>query len=159
MTSLHIRGSVCYEGLILSRLENPSICSVAIVLDTQTNAGDFDTSEVYKSYSDYPYKALYCHRNLKYITRYKVLWFRRFKIPLGKLRTNVSGSATTITTQTTSQNTHEHFEVNIPLNITTTYKHSDGILQDITDTSLHVIAVANNDRTFIVYQSRVRFVG
>lgn len=127
-----------------------SIVKIALVLDQQTNATQLSAEDVYVDADN-----VECQfRELEYAQRFRVLWSTQ--LTLGDTVAATDGANTCSITGSLKP-----FSVYKTINIPVSFVANGGNVADIMDNSLHVIAVTSAPATtdYIVYQSRVRFVG
>jgi len=128
---------------------------IAVVLDTQTNAAQLNSEDVFSLQAA---TATFCplaFRNLQYSKRFKVLWMKRFALD----NPNLTYDGTNIEQAGTKP---YYFTVNLPnLNIRVETKGTSANVTDIIDNSLHIIGFTSSTNMVptLYYQSRVRFVG
>lgn len=127
---------------------------LAVVHDTQTNAAQLNSEDVFKNIIGTGAGGASCMRNLLYSKRFNVLWSKVVRCPVPWAAwdgTNIEKGGTAV-----------NFSCNLPnLNIRVECKGTSANVTDIVDHSLHFIGFsAGADGTpKIDYASRVRFVG
>jgi len=126
---------------------------IALVQDCQTNGAQLNSEDVFVNPGGTPMSASLL-RNLQYTSRFKVLdstqlTFQPFPI------WNASATTADVVGQSMP------FKLSWNGDMPTNYTGTTAVVGAIQDNSLHVVAFTNNvDNTpFLVYNSRVRFVG
>jgi len=155
ITSVHVQGQVSRQNRNnQTEIGDANFVKIALVLDTQTNAAQLNSEDVFTS----PGSGALAFKNLQYAKRFKILHQETIAVPAGAPSWN--GVADELETGGTSC----PFQINKKLNIPVLCKGTSANVSDITDNSLHMIAMANLSAASasgieIVYTSRVRFVG
>lgn len=142
LKSVHVRGTV--QNI------STEACNVRILLvhDTQTNAAQMDGSDVLE-----PKTAnigIYAFRDLEYSTRFRILHDEIINVTPQPWQ-GASSTQTDIPTK--------FFSINKKLNVKVTTVGSSATVAGISDHSLHIVAVAQNNFCELTYYSRVRFQG
>lgn len=131
----------------------PSIIHVALVLDTQTNGVQLNAEDVYVDANHVEVN----FRNLQYKDRFRVLKSKYLVVgDAVSMRDDAAGPPCTASIAGSLR----RFYFGLKCNIKVHFSANAGTVADITDNSLHIIAVSSQgaiDQMF--YQSRVRFVG
>ncbi len=155
MLSLFVNGSItCNVQTNVTVPDNPSICYVAIVLDTQANGTALNSEDVYINPSGSAQLASSPLRNLQYSKRFKVLKTIRRKMPPPTLTwdgTNMEQSGQIV-----------QFNCFIPLHgMIVNFTGTTETVANIVDNALHVIAFSNNIGMVpqLNYNARLRFRG
>lgn len=130
---------------------------VALVLDTQTNAAQLSSENVYNATTSHASTAL---RNLEYSKRFKVLALERFRLPSPNTVQTAAGTAA-------SPEQHYPFQMYKKLNLPVTFNSgTTADIANVVDNSLQLIAVCDNaggaasgNFSRLLYKTRVRYVG
>jgi len=122
---------------------------VLIVWDKQTNGVQLNSEDVLQ---DAAFDDVNSLRNAQYMRRFQVLYDQTFE--LGPLTAGTDG-ANTISQAGPTKRFDFYKKINIPVNFTGTTAD----IANITDNSIHVMAIASGGSCTIGYQARVRFVG
>jgi len=153
--SLFIRGQVQFPKTInLTAAIDCKPIFLAVVLDTQTNAAQLNSEDVFKNAIATGAGGSCVMRNLQYSKRFKVLWSKVLTCPPPPITydgTNIEQGGTA-----------RPFAVNLPnLNIRVETKGTSANVTDIVDNSIHVIgfSAGASGAPTIDYFSRIRFVG
>ena len=144
--SAEVRGSVTMATL--TTVIVPTKVRIIMVLDTQTNATQLNSEDVFLPATNVE-DAL---RNLEYISRFKVYYDKVFTLKAG------SGGNTAAGTYALSGD-RQNFHIFKKLNYDQTHTGNTKELSSITDKSLHIICFCDGAATTLKYESRVRFVG
>ncbi len=125
---------------------------VALVLDTQTNAAQLNSEDVFDNHPGLALGACVPMRNMQLAKRFKVLKRQVFAFPQVALSwdgTNMEQNGSRMS-----------FQWNVDLNnIAVNYTGTTEAIANITDNSLHIIAYDNTGLSSLAYGSRLRFVG
>lgn len=164
ITSVHVQGAVYRQNRNgQTEFGDANWVKIALIQDTQTNAAQLNSEDVFKSIGS----GALAFKNLQYAKRFKILHQETVAVPAGcgawKLASQDLMTGT-FTGSYDTAGTAVPFSFNKKLNIPVLCKGTSANVSDITDNSLHMIAMSNlsaaNDSGIeIVYQSRVRFVG
>lgn len=150
MRSIELRGRV--GALNLADDADPPASytvRVLLVLDTQTNGAQLNSEDVLLDQGGTKYLD---NRNLQYSSRFRILWDKYFTIePFHAMADGANTGAFSMKDQI--------FRVYRKLNIPVNYTGTTEAIANITDNSLHVIALGNNANAFVEWVSRLRFVG
>lgn len=127
---------------------------VAVVLDTQTNAAQLNSEDVYTNPSADASGLTGALRNLSFGSRFRILKLQHFDFP----PMTMSYDGTNIE-QSGQQKTFRWFIPlkDLPINFNST-SASAGVAQ-VQDNSIHVIAFTTSAITALCYNARLRFVG
>ncbi len=154
MKTIQIEGIVTVAAQVNQVLQDTApLVYIALVLDTQTNAAQLNSEDVFKNESAQPYLAASVMRNPLQMARFKVL--KKWRFPLQEVAAVYDG------TNIETGGFTKPFKVYKKLDIPVLFKANAGTVADIVDNSLHVVAYCN-DLTVgpqISYNARVRFVG
>jgi len=136
----------------------PQICTafVALVLDTQSNAAQCTSDQVFKNGTADVYGIPCPLRNLLYASRFKVLKTGVFDLNPVSITSN--GAADTFSWCAKQQ----HFNWYLPLDLVVNFNSgTNASIANVVDNSLHVIAFcdSNYNAPKLTYQARIRFVG
>lgn len=136
--------SVHVHGIITSYTPNDRIVRVVLVRDKQTNGAQFNAEDVLLPTTGT--NDVNAFRNLDFIKRFDVL-------------KDLTIVVNTNHAQAGAISTMRHFKIDVPLNVEVDHRGGTDSVTDITDNSLHLLAVTNgNDMTY-KYVARTRFVG
>lgn len=129
---------------------------IALVLDTQTNAAQLNSEDVFVNPGAGSALAASPLRNMSYTERFKVLKVKRLRIP--PLMMTYDG------TNIEQQGINLPWSMFVKLGGLQTKFQSGtttGYVGTIVDNSLHLIAYSNNTTTapFMTYNARLRYVG
>lgn len=127
-----------------------SICMVAIVQDTQTNAAQLNAEDVYSTAG----VDAFALRVLEFRSRFKVLW--RHSVVMNDLATITDG-ANTGSIVGPMKKWQKMIKLNVP--VTFVAGAGAGTIADFRDNSFHVIACSTGADDTIAYNVRTRFVG
>lgn len=145
VTRLTIRGEV--DVAAVGILSPARLIRIAIVQDTQTNGAQFNSEDVYTAAGQFHDS----FRNLQFSKRFRVL-----KDVLITLRPTIGagdGAA-----NDTGAFTHP-FKFDIPLKMQVIHSGSTNVIANVTDNSLHLMAIASSGTATLNYNCRIRFVG
>lgn len=151
MLSVHLRGSILFQQTAAS-VQTADWVRILLVLDTQTNAAQFNAEDVLDdNFTDADLK-ITAFRNLEYTSRFKVLAERTVRKPAAMAYngTNMLGMNASVPWKI-----DRNFKGGIPVLCTGTA----GTVANIVDNSLHILAISVNSGNLLRYCSRVRFVG
>lgn len=125
------------------------VVRVLVVLDKQTNGVQLNSEDVLADSAGVDVLSMV---NLQHSRRFRILWDRTFVLQPATAQTDGANTASIA---------HEgkYFSIVKNLNIPVTFDGTTDDIANITDNSLHVIAIANGGAPTLAYQSRVRFVG
>lgn len=153
--SLHVRGHIKQASQAdQTAADTPQGVFVACVLDTQTNAAQLNSEDVFKNPSGSTNLADHPFRNLQYSRRFKILWSKHIVFQGHQMvydGTNIEQAGI-----------RRGFEFNLPnLNIKVQTKGTSANVTDIVDNSIHMIAYSTSiePQSLIEYNARIRFVG
>jgi len=155
VTSVHVQGAVYRQNRnAQAEVGDANFVKIALVLDTQTNAAQLNSEDVFISAGS----GALAFKNLQYAKRFKILHQETIDVQPGA----PSWNGTAAQLETGGYNCS--FQINKKLNLPVLCKGTSANVTDITDNSLHMIAMANLSAANasgieIVYSSRVRFVG
>jgi len=155
--SVAIRGVICEAALEDANLLVANEYFIALVQDTQTNGAQLNSEDVYKNIMGGSIGGTSMLRELQFQTRFKVLATRHLTRPVRTITTDTSGN-----TSFEAVGTCVKFSMYKKLNMPITFKGTTGIIANVVDNSLHIIAVCLNSANvapLISYSSRVRFMG
>jgi len=117
---------------------------VAMVLDTQTNGAQCDSELIFKNLSGYATSAVVPLRNLLYSKRFRVLKSQIFDL----------------TAPAVGYGAMRSFEWFAPMELPVNFTASDtGVVGNIVDNSIHMVAYATRTGATLEYNSRIRFQG
>lgn len=150
--SIHFRG-VIREPAQTNQVATDVISTyfVAIVQDTQTNAAQLNSEDVFTNPGASSSFATSPLRNLQYSKRFKVLKWWRGSLPVP--------SVTYDGTNVEQTGTEKLLQCDIPCNIRVNTKGTSANVTDIVDNSLHVIGFSSQATAQLGYNCRIRFMG
>ncbi len=128
---------------------------VALVLDTQTNGAQLSSENVFANLSAVQLAGAAPHRNMEFLSRYKVMKVVKMRAPSSTAFTDGTNTGTIAGYQLP-------FSIKMALNLPVNFNSADGGgIQDINDNSLHVIAWTSSTTLtpLMTYGCRVRFLG
>jgi len=153
--SVHMRGKV-QVSTSESGAGPPAdvICRLLIVQDTQTNASELNAEDV--MLVNATASSVYSMRNLQEVTRFKILWDKRIRIPVSAASMNEGAI-----------NLFANANVSIPFSFDYNFTTPVGVncvgttatVAAISDNSIHVIGVASSALVTLEYKTRIRFTG
>jgi len=140
--------NISVKGMVTSPVAGysgePVRVFVAMVLDTQSNGAQLDSEAVFKNTGGIAATAPMPLRNLLYAKRFRVLKSQVFDL-------------TSPAANIGQQRSFEWFvPMDLPINFT---GGTDGIVGNIVDNSIHMIAYASRTGTGLEYNARCRFQG
>ncbi len=151
--SIHIKG-VLGAAVQESQTTPPSdiFARLVLVVDTQTNGAQLTATDVMDGGQT---NDVLSFRNLQFTKRFKVIWDRTFVIKRPNTNegaANLFASASVVTGS---------FKINHAFKggLSVTMSGTTADIANVTDNSIHMIAVADSTAGLISYQSRIRFVG
>ncbi len=157
MISLHIRGLITVaKQNTQTDLNEIEEVFIAIVLDTQTNAAQFNSENVYINKAASGILATNLLRNLQFSKRFRILKIKKFM--MGQVSATNVGAATTIEIAGTKR----AFKMDIKLNgLKVNYSGTTETIANIVDNSIHVLAFVDSTQRapLLHYNARLRFVG
>lgn len=145
--SVTVKGQVALPAAADISVSGPVF--IALVLDQQTNGAQFNAEDVYEQ--PLANQAVSVFRNLEYTGRFRVLATKRIDL-------NPSGGAGNGTTNNRVE-TSKAFSFYRKLNIPVRYTGTGATVANITDNSLHLMAIGQSTAIEIAWASRVRFIG
>ncbi len=155
MQSLEIQGRVQTAAKInQTAADLAPTCFVAVVHDSQTNAAQLNSEDVFINGGANANLAAMPQRNLQFIDRFRVL--KQWRVSFPTPDAVYDGTNIEIAGQS------KYFNWRIPLkNMKVTFKGTTETVANITDNSLHVVAFCDNVGAApkLSYQSRLRFTG
>lgn len=152
--SIHIRGWVGVPAIEAQTAPiSDQVCRIALVWDTQTNGAQLTATSVFDGGLT---EDLHAFRNLQFTKRFKVLWDKTFKVPVGTANMAQGGI-----------DLFAHALIRIPFKFNKTFKTPISVtmsgtsadIANVTDNSIHMIGVGTHSTTDLTYQCRIRFVG
>ncbi len=147
--NIHLRGNVEFAAIDdAGSIAGPAIVRVAVIWDTQTNAGQENSEDVFLAATNVEH----AYRNLQFSKRFRVLMDRSFTL---NLTAAAAGTAITVDSGGVARTFTMDKTVNIPVE----HKATTAVVGSVVDNSIHVIAFASRSGVNLSYQSRVRFVG
>lgn len=151
INAVHLQGHVLFADQDISTPGTNPYVRIFLVLDTQTNATQMNSEDLLQDPSDADLDAC-AFRNLEYSGRFRVLKEVYVKKPMAP---SVWDGTSSLVAGTLTP-----FEMHVKCNIVTHFVSSTPSVADISDNSLHVIAVGTNGISATLrYISRVRFFG
>lgn len=142
---LHVKGDL--HAVATTTLSTTNIVRILIVQDTQTNGAQLKSEDVLTAVTH----AYHAFPNLKFSKRFKICkdhtFMMRPTIAAGESSSKGTGPFTSRFDWT--------FKMNMPVIHSGT---GDGIA-NVTDNSLHLIAIGSDSGAVLSYESRIRFVG
>jgi len=149
LVSVLIKGHFEWKNFASATDKYGEITRILLVLDTQTNAAQFNAEDVLDNNHPFPINA---PRNLEYTHRFKVLSDKIYKQP-------PMGFAATGTDEFVKQPFELFYKFKRPVKVLT--RTTGATVSAINDNSLHVIAFCSRGSSHcnMRYTSRVRFVG
>lgn len=128
---------------------------LCLVLDTQTNAAQLTATDVMKTVTADELS----FRNLQNVSRFRVLWDRKWKLSVSSSGMN-EGAANLFATgaqRSAIMIFNKRFKTPIPV----LYNSSatDGTISTVQDNSLHIIGVASDGNAFLEMVTRIRYTG
>ncbi len=127
-------------------------CRLMVVLDTQTNGAQLNSEDVLLDGAGEDWLS---HRNLQYTGRFRTLVDKFYVLPM--IVNNDNNAQPTTISEIAGR---RYFTIYKNLDIPVTFSGPNADIANITDNSLHVIAVASSGSSAnLSYQARVRFVG
>jgi len=155
--SVQVTG-VVYNATIEATANPPVPCTafVALVLDTQSNAAQCTSDQVFKNVSAVETGIPAPLRNLLYATRFKVLKTGVFDLNPVSITTN--GVADTFSWPAVQRTFNWYLPMDLVINFNSGTTAS---IANVVDNSLHMIAFCdyNTNSPKITYNARIRFVG
>lgn len=155
MKNVFVTGSV-NGSTLTDQADAVSNCTVhiALVLDTQTNATQLSSEQVFKNPMADARSAAYVLRNKQYTSRFQVLDRVTLTTPMQTMSTDAANT-------TTIAGYKVPFKLGKKINIPVFFSNTTGNVSTITDNSLHIIAYADNVESTpkLTYNSRVNFEG
>jgi len=155
MNHISIQGTVkCNPQADQTAGSEPTICMIALVLDTQTNGALLNSEDVFVNPGANAQTAAQPFRNLQYTKRFKV-------IKKVMVHFDAPAYATYDGTNIESGGQTRAFEIHAPLNIVTQYKGTTETIANIVDNSLNIVAFCSNTEQGpdLYYNARLRFTG
>lgn len=133
--------------------DNSCLVYIAMVQDMQTNGAQLNSEDVFTNPAANINTCTAPFRNLEQVSRFKVLAKRTLKIE----NPNMTYDGTNIEVN----GTNTPFSMYVPMNMPIVFKGTTGVIANVSDNSVHMIAYANNlDLAPIIdYNARCRFVG
>ncbi len=128
---------------------------VAIVLDTQTNGAQMNSEDCFKNSGAIALMASNPMKNLLFGKRFRI-------IKMKKMTLNLASASTSAVNNFNINGTQRQFNLFAKLNMQVQFNAgTTGVVANVIDNSLHVIAFANTVLTAptIQYQARIRFQG
>lgn len=158
--SIFVNGVIRWEGQNNSTNANdPPIVFIALVLDTQTNAVQLNSEDVFINPSGDTRLSSSPMRNLQFIDRFKVLQMTQVRTP------QPSMAFTGIPTEFVTNSLLFPFKFFQSLkDMPVTFKGNEPGIVNVTDNSLHIVAFASSSgdtsqEVLMSYNSRFRFTG
>ncbi len=152
LKSIHIRGFL--ETAVQESQATPLsdiLCRIVLVHDTQTNGAQLTATEVMDAGGTDDINSF---RNLGFTNRFKVLHDKTHRI----LRNNTNEGAVNLFA---SASTTYPFTINktfkVPINVLMSDTGAD--IANVTDNSIHMIAITTSTASLMNYQCRLRFTG
>ncbi len=157
MKSIYIVGLInCAKQAAQSSGDNATNIFIALVLDTQTNAAQLASENVFANPGGTALLGTTPFRNLRFTQRFKVLKTMNFTMSNSNLANDTGATGGVI-----AQGLERRFKMFVNLNVVTNFTASTESVVDIPDTSLHFIAWCSDTGLApkLSYSSRLRFVG
>jgi len=140
--NISVKGTVTVPVEFVSA--EPIRVFVAMVLDTQTNGGQCDSELIFKNQHGSAATAVVPLRNLLYSKRFRVLKSQVFDL----------------TSPAVGYGCQRSFEWFTPMELPVNFTAGDtGIVGNIVDNSIHMVAYATRTGAYLQYNSRARFQG
>ena len=152
--SAYVNGVVNFEGQS-DQADLPEGLTVALwlVMDMQTNGAQLNSENVFTNPSGNANCNVAAFRDLQYIRRFKVLDKQVIEFP------PIPGGTDGTDTNSTA-GCHKTFKLSYQKPFLVNFTGTSGNVSTVSDTSLHVIAIANRSSAATVsYNSRIRFRG
>jgi len=150
MKSIEIRGTVDHAvKQDQADIPNTVYIRVSLVLDKQTNGFSMGSEDYYQDTAGLDFLSL---RNPTKSSRFVTLWDRTFTL-------TVSAAGTDGNNTNSAGYGGKSFHIFKRFNIPVEFYANNGTIADITNNSLHMLAIANSTTANMSYQSRVTFVG
>lgn len=151
MTSIHLKGFLSTIALEAQTAPlNDIICRLVLVHDTQTNGAQLTATDVMDGAQTDDVNSF---RNLQFTNRFKVLWDETIII----VRNNTNEGASNLFAAAATKS--PAFKVNKSFNIPVLMSGTGADIANVTDNSIHLIAVADSSAALMNYQCRLRFTG
>ncbi len=122
---------------------------VACVLDTQTNGSQFNAEDVFTGTTpERPF------RNMQYVDRFKVLFAKTYDLAHPSMSNEAAANTLAANGLAVS------FNINKKLALPVTYTGTTGVIANISDNSIHMLAIASSASVCTLeYNARCTFVG
>lgn len=161
ITAIHFKGSINIaqgQNEALGDTPDTQVIRLALVLDKQTNGAQLTPTDVYGSVGPEP--TMY-FRNLEHVSRFQVLWTKRFRLHDIDFEKDVSTGTTTWSWGEYKKPLSFNIKFRTPLVVHVTSTNTDGNVSRIRDNSVHLIGCADDSASplepWIHGTFRVRF--
>lgn len=152
LKSVYVKGVLEASGVADAADPQPAkVVRVIMVLDRQTNGVQLNSEDVLKDSAGSDVNSF---TNLQHSGRFRIMYDRTFVIPTGVVMADGANTGS-------QQMGKVPFKIYRNLNIPVTFDGTTENIANITDNSLHMLAICDNATGIpkISYQARVRFVG
>lgn len=154
---LIVRGQI-YWTAVAAQASIPvgQVISIWLVLDTQTNGANCNSEAVFSNTAGANLNGPYSYRNPLYGQRFRILWKKTFHSPPW-----VTGQDAAGTFSVSSGNSVPFAAIVNNMNLPVTYNGTSGIISEIQDNSIHVMACTTGTTAAptIQWSARIHFVG
>lgn len=154
VSSAFVSGTIyCPPQINQTAVDTSATVYIALVMDTQTNEAQLASEDVYVNPGGIAATAATPLRNLKYTSRFRVL--DRFEVATPQAVIAYDG------TNMETGGFQVPFKLSWKGQMPVTFSDTGGIIADVVDNSLHVIAYCSNvtQALSLNYNARVRFQG
>jgi hypothetical protein len=156
MVSIQVKGVVQIPTQAAENVTDIMPCvSIYIVLDTQTNGAQLNTSNVFTNPSGSAVTAATIYRNLQFSKRFRILKHKIIRLPMATMASDAVGTFGI-------SGSNVPFECYKKLGyMQVNYTGTTENISNITDNSLHIVAFSSNNsmNPALIYNSRLRYVG